>query len=101
LQNFENAKEEIRKLRKRKVGKYEKSKIERKRFRLCESFARVRVRDSGTVAKWIAPPHSPVDARKGTTSIGFPEFMCVPNEATISACLFLEQAVRSEHQGTP
>ena len=78
-----------------------KRKIERKRFRLCESFARGRARDSGTVARWIAPPHSPVDARKGTTSIGFPEFMCVPNEATISACLLLEQAVRSEHQGTP
>jgi hypothetical protein len=58
-------------------------------------------RDSGTVARWIAPPHSPVVARKGTTSIGLPEFMCIPNEATISACLLLEQAVRSEHQGIP
>ena len=48
-------------------------------------------RDSGTVALWTAPPHSPVVARKGTTSIGFPEFMCVPNEATISACLFVDR----------
>ena len=31
-----------------------------------------------------------------------PKFMCVPNEATISpVSYFIEQAVRSEYQGTP
>src|SRR5665213_1081074 len=72
LEFLEKAKVENRTRAKSRKSEFLKSTKSDAKLSSVRNFCVRRNRDSGTVALWKSPPHSPVVARKGTTPIGFP-----------------------------